>query len=569
MASLKPDNAGGSPRDGVIKDNISAGSSPGESPIVAQEEADGDASDSAFGDDAESSTASISSSILEYRKFQGRTFHSERYNTEYFTPNDEQQRDSIDITHHVLTLLLAGKLTLVPLEDDIQRVLDVGTGTVGCSSDTNWCSDFADEHPNIEVIGTDLSPIQPSWVPPNVKFELEDATKDWSWPENHFNLVHVRFLMGAIADWGTLFKEASRCCKPGGFVESGEINPTFYSDDGSIDKVEALQTWNRLVIESGKGFGRSFTNIENDVQLFRDAGLVDVQSFDFKVPIGGWPKDEKMRKVGQFLRASIENDLEGYTMMVWHKIMNWPEDEYQVFLMNMRKAFKDKRIHGYMRVRYLFKIWGLLRVQSDPAGLITNFGSHRLELLITSFAEEIGYSPLKTTSNDALWKAMRAHADRTDVPYEEGTHSWLMFKVGYVYPVLTKADRSWAWFLREKDGVGEVYAWFTFPKALFPDISLFLEVVPDLCIWIGLTNDVLSFYKEELAGETHNYIHNRGLRKNPSKLMRLVLKGREPYLKLLNTHLLGYIAFHKLNSRYRLWEVGLGEDATDRTVLGP
>jgi hypothetical protein len=159
----------------------------------------------------------------------------------------------------------------------------LSSSLAGCSSGTNWCSDFADEHPNVEVIGTDLSPIQPSWVPPNVKFELEDATKDWSWPENHFDLVHVRFLMGAIVDWGTLFKEASHCCKPGGFVESGEINPTFYSDDGSIDDVEALQTWNRLVIESGKGFGRSFTNIENDIQLFRDAGLVDVQSFDFKV----------------------------------------------------------------------------------------------------------------------------------------------------------------------------------------------------------------------------------------------------------------------------------------------
>ncbi len=36
MASPKPDNAGGSPRDGVIKDNISAGSSPAEGPIVAQ-----------------------------------------------------------------------------------------------------------------------------------------------------------------------------------------------------------------------------------------------------------------------------------------------------------------------------------------------------------------------------------------------------------------------------------------------------------------------------------------------------------------------------------------------------
>ncbi|KAF5653730.1 longiborneol synthase [Fusarium sp. NRRL 25303] len=149
----------------------------------------------------------------------------------------------------------------------------------------------------------------------------------------------------------------------------------------------------------------------------------------------------------------------------------------------------------------------------------------------------------------------------------------------------TKAGRSLAWFLREKDGVGEAYAWFTFPKALCPDISLFLEVVPDLSIWIGLTNDVLSFYKEEMVGETHNYIHNRGWYedKDPefvfaeivdeittkTQQMRLVLEGREPYLNLLNTHLLGYIAFHKLNSRYRLWEVGLGKDATDRTVLGP
>ncbi|KAK2685520.1 hypothetical protein QWA68_015214 [Fusarium oxysporum] len=350
MSSPRTESRGGSPRHGIARQNISASGSPVGNPIVAQEENEGDVSDSAFGDDAESSTASISSSVLEYRKFQGRTFHSERYNTEYFTPNDEQQKDSIDITHHVLTLLLDGKPTLVPLKDNIQlkRVLDVGTGT------GIWAIDFADEHPNAEVIGTDLSPIQPGWVPPNVKFELEDATKDWSWPENHFDLVHVRFLIGAIADWGTLFKEASHCCKPGGFVESGEINPTFYSDDGTIDDVEALQTWNRLVIESGKGFGRSFTDIENDVQLFREAGLVDVKSFDFKVPIGGWPKDEKMRKVGQFLRASIENDLEGYTMMVWHHIMNWPKDEYQVFLMNMRKAFKDKRIHGYMRVRYVY-----------------------------------------------------------------------------------------------------------------------------------------------------------------------------------------------------------------------
>lgn len=92
----------------------------------------------------------------------------------------------------------------------------------------------------------------------------------------------------------------------------------------------------------------------------------------------------------------------------------------------------------------------------------------------------------------------------------------------------TKAGHSWAWFIREKDGVGEAYAWFTFPKKLCEDKSRFLEVIPDLSMWIGLTNDILSsvhsvsksvslflliswrFWKEEKAGEKHNYIHSRG-----------------------------------------------------------
>ncbi|KAM0345672.1 hypothetical protein ACHAPU_006327 [Fusarium lateritium] len=74
----------------------------------------------------------------------------------------------------------------------------------------------------------------------------------------------------------------------------------------------------------------------------------------------------------------------------------------------------------------------------------------------------------------------------------------------------TKAGHRWAWFLREKDGVGEAFAWFTFPKALCPDISLFVEAIPDLAAWHSLTNDILSFWKEEEAGEQYNYIHNTG-----------------------------------------------------------
>jgi S-adenosylmethionine synthetase len=36
------------------------------------------------------------------------------------------------------------------------------------------------------VIGTDLSPIQPNFVPPNLKFELDDAQLEWTYGENSF-----------------------------------------------------------------------------------------------------------------------------------------------------------------------------------------------------------------------------------------------------------------------------------------------------------------------------------------------------------------------------------------------
>ena len=54
------------------------------------------------------------------------------------------------------TLILDNKLYLAPIEKNIQKVLDIGTGT------GIWAIDFADEHPSATVIGTDISPIQPT-----------------------------------------------------------------------------------------------------------------------------------------------------------------------------------------------------------------------------------------------------------------------------------------------------------------------------------------------------------------------------------------------------------------------
>ncbi|KAM0546460.1 hypothetical protein ACHAPJ_010816 [Fusarium lateritium] len=322
---------------------------PDPNPIEAESDRDDNRSDddSAHGEYVASSTASLFSSILAYRSAHGRTFHSEKHDTRYFAPNDEQQKESMGLSHHYLTLLLDDQLYLSPLPKKINRVLDVGTGT------GIWAIDFADEFPDVEVIGTDLSPIQPNWVPPNVKFEIDDATKEWTWPGNYVDFIHMRHLIGAIPDWNELMNQAFRCCTPGGYLEWGEINPTICSDDGTTDGVSAIQEWNELFRKGSEVAQRGFCEVENDLQLLPAAGFVDVKHVDYKVPIGSWAKDKRLRQVGEFLRETIENDLEGYTTVLWHDILQWPDHQYQLFLMGMRKFFNDKRIHGYVRVRYI------------------------------------------------------------------------------------------------------------------------------------------------------------------------------------------------------------------------
>ncbi|KAK3342115.1 S-adenosyl-L-methionine-dependent methyltransferase [Lasiosphaeria hispida] len=307
--------------------------------------------DSAIGDDVQSSTASISSSILEYRAIKGRTYHSARHPTDYFTPNDEQQQESVDLTHHYLTILLDGKLFLAPLkEETLENVLDIGTGT------GIWAIDFADAYPHVQVVGTDLSPMQPTWVPPNMRFEVDDASLEWTWSNDTFDFVHIRYLFGAISDWNALFGQAFRATKPGGWVQSGEVDVEWVSDDGTVEANEAIQTWNRLYRESGKKIGYSFTLVADDVQRkgLEEAGFTDIKVETFKVPTGGWPLDRKLAEIGNIVQATIENDIEGYTLMLWHNVLNWPAEDYQMFLMEMRKALRNKRIHGYIVQRYVY-----------------------------------------------------------------------------------------------------------------------------------------------------------------------------------------------------------------------
>jgi SAM-dependent methyltransferase len=156
----------------------------------------------------------------------------------YSFPNDEPENDRLDLQHHLFILTLDGKLYTAPIpkEKSLHRVLDVGTGT------GIWAIDFADEHPESQVIGIDLSPIQPSFIPPNLKFEIDDLEEPWTFPEP-FDFIFSRMMVASFANFPRFFEQSFKNLTPGGWMECMDICNPVKADDDSMPPDSALLKW--------------------------------------------------------------------------------------------------------------------------------------------------------------------------------------------------------------------------------------------------------------------------------------------------------------------------------------
>ncbi|CEL06136.1 Putative SAM dependent methyltransferase [Aspergillus calidoustus] len=292
--------------------------------------------------DFASDTTSLNSMITSYRYENGRRYHAYKDGA-YWGPNDEEQNEQLDIAHHIFTLLLDNRLVLAPIKKGIQKVLDVGTGT------GIWAIDFADEYPSAEVIGTDLSPIQPSFVPPNLRFEIDDATETWVYSQE-FDLVHVRSLYGAIADWPAFYREALKTLRPGGWIDQLEMSIQFRSDDGTVTDDHILSIWSKTFIEAGDKFGKTFQIAERAKGYMQEAGFVNVTEQRFKLPIGSWSKDKKLKRLGIWNQVHCERSISGWAMALLTRVMGWKYAEVEVFLAKMRSGLRDPNVHAYFNV---------------------------------------------------------------------------------------------------------------------------------------------------------------------------------------------------------------------------
>lgn len=67
---------------------------------------------------------------------------------------------------------------------------------------------MGDEYPSANILGVDLSPIQQVWVPPNVRFMVDDIEETWLESADFYDLVHGRHITPAIKDFPALLRRA-------------------------------------------------------------------------------------------------------------------------------------------------------------------------------------------------------------------------------------------------------------------------------------------------------------------------------------------------------------------------
>ena len=292
--------------------------------------------DSGCGSDMESTTESVRSSLYEPKLEHGRAYH--RYSGAYYTsPQDDLEQERLEMQHELFFRLFGGKLFQALIHNP-QNVLDLGTGT------GIWAIDFADNHPESDALGVDVSPIQRKWVPPNCRFEIFDYNQTWTFPKQDF--VFIRLPFGSITHLRSFLEQVFDCLQPGGWFEIQDICPPT-CDDGTIPEDSNFQVWINKWCEGYYALGRDPYLITKVETMMHDMGFEGIASKSFKIPQNEWPKDKRLKALGRRNLVNMLDGLEGFSLRVFTVGLDWSQAEVEVLLAKARKDLRDANIHAY------------------------------------------------------------------------------------------------------------------------------------------------------------------------------------------------------------------------------
>ncbi|KAF6530559.1 hypothetical protein HZS61_001871 [Fusarium oxysporum f. sp. conglutinans] len=202
----------------------------------------------------------------------------------------------------------------------------------------------ADEHPEAEVLGVDLSPIQPSMIPLNCRFEIDDLEDDWTF-KHQFDFIFIRSMIASFKSWPDTFSKAFENLEPGGYIEVQDNVYPLASDDGTIHNTDILK-WSQLMVNAANEIGRSITVASKFKSMLEGAGFIDIVEIKKRIPMNRWPKHSRYKELGTWSCYMLHSSLEGISMGLLMRL-GLTVDEVHVLQAKVRRDLLSTKIHGY------------------------------------------------------------------------------------------------------------------------------------------------------------------------------------------------------------------------------
>lgn len=137
------------------------------------------------------------------------------------------------------------------------------------------------------------------------------------------------------------------CTTPGGYVELCENSLFIQCDDGTMKEDHGIKVFAEYLRAAMTKMGRVCVDLPFLKALLEDAGFEDVHAIEIKEPMGPWPKDPRLKKVGAMSLLNAETGFESYGLAAFTRVLGMDVDMARELCKAARLAAQNKNYHIY------------------------------------------------------------------------------------------------------------------------------------------------------------------------------------------------------------------------------
>ncbi|KAG8986470.1 hypothetical protein FRB94_002795 [Tulasnella sp. JGI-2019a] len=221
------------------------------------------------------------------------------------------------------------------------------------------------EFPHVDVVGIDFVPpvlLSAEAIPPNCRFEVDDANLSMTHYKDCFNMVHVRSADQGINDFNGCLYELAQTLRPGGILVLSTGIPQMYMEDYTPFPVtepgEENFTWiQKLLGHTYQALlNRGNPSVEACLHwvkwLEENPNYENVLQSDTFVCLGAWKPglDETAKWVADGMKIDLMHILPAWKPLLLSDGV--PSEQIDFMIEEATKELRDETIHAQCSWRY-------------------------------------------------------------------------------------------------------------------------------------------------------------------------------------------------------------------------